>query len=59
MQNLLSLYNSIKDLPHEEAHYHVYKFKKVIFTKKPMILTEGMTDDYLYFIDKGIIRFFL
>lgn len=59
MQKLLSIYNSIKGLSQEEAHYHVSKFKKVIFPKKQLILTEGMTEDYLYFIDKGIIRFFV
>ncbi|KQT16968.1 hypothetical protein ASG31_11420 [Chryseobacterium sp. Leaf404] len=59
MEKLLSIYKSIKEVSHEEAQYHVSKFEKIIFPKKKLILKEGTTEDYLYFIDQGIIRFFV
>ncbi|REC50677.1 Crp/Fnr family transcriptional regulator [Chryseobacterium sp. 18068] len=59
MEKLLNIYKSIEGLSHEEALYHVNKFEKIVFAKKTMILKEGTVEDYLYFIDKGIIRFFV
>lgn len=59
MEKLLNIYNSIEGLSQEEAHYHVNKFEKVVFAKKTVILKKGIVEDYLYFIDKGIIRFFV
>ncbi|KQS91407.1 Crp/Fnr family transcriptional regulator [Chryseobacterium sp. Leaf394] len=59
MEKLLSIYKTIDGLSHEEAQYHVSKFKKIIYPKKKLILKEGSTEDYLYFIDFGIIRFFV
>jgi len=59
MEKLLNIYNSIEGLSQEEALYHVNKFEKIVFAKKTMILKEGTVEDYLYFIDKGIIRFFV
>ncbi|WP_262151789.1 Crp/Fnr family transcriptional regulator [Chryseobacterium foetidum] len=59
MEKLLSIYKTIDGLSDEEAQYHVSKFKKIVYPKKKLILKEGTTEDYLYFIDKGIIRFFV
>lgn len=59
MEKLLNIYNTIEGLSQEEAQYHVNQFEKVVFAKKTMILREGTVEDYLYFIDKGIIRFFV
>ena len=59
MEKLLNIYNSIEGLSQEEALYHVNKFEKIVYAKKTMILKEGTVEDYLYFIDKGIIRFFV
>lgn len=59
MEKLLNIYNSIEGLSEEEALYHVNKFERMVFPKKTLILNEGTVEDYLYFIDKGIIRFFV
>jgi len=59
MEKLLNIYTSIEGLSEEEALYHVNKFEKIVFAKKTVILKEGTVEDYLYFIDKGIIRFFV
>lgn len=59
MEKLLHLYNSIKGFSKEEALHHASKFKKVSFPKKTLILKEGEVEDYLYFIDQGIVRFYL
>lgn len=59
MEKLLNIYNSIEGLSQEEALYHANQFEKIVFAKKTMILNEGTVEDYLYFIDKGIIRFFV
>lgn len=59
MEKLLNIYSSIKGLSKEEALYHANKFEKIVYPKKTLILKEGKVEDYLYFIDQGIIRFFL
>ncbi|OCK51624.1 hypothetical protein BA768_02610 [Chryseobacterium sp. CBo1] len=59
MEKLLNIYKSIEGLSQEEALYHVSKFERMTFPKKTLLLKEGTVEDYLYFIDKGIIRFFV
>ena len=59
MQKLAHFYHSIEELSPKEAKYHLSKYEKVVYPKKTTILKEGEVENYLYFIDKGIIRFFL
>lgn len=59
MEQLSYFYTSIIGLSKEEALIHTSRFEKITVPKKTIILRKGTTEDYLYFIAEGIIRFFV
>ncbi|WP_312077321.1 Crp/Fnr family transcriptional regulator [Chryseobacterium sp.] len=46
-------------LEEKEAQYHISKFEKLEIPKKTNLTTAGEVENYLYFIDKGFVRFYI
>lgn len=59
MENLLHFYITKLGIPKEEALLHTARFEKIEIPKKTIILNSGETENYLYFIKEGMIRFFM
>lgn len=59
MENLLQFYITKLGISREEAILHTSKFEKINIPKKTIILNSGETENYLYFITEGIIRFYM
>lgn len=59
MENLLHFYITRLGISLEEAQRQTIKFEKIEIPKKKIILNYGETENYLYFIAEGIIRFFM
>ena len=59
MQKLFHFYVNIMRLEEKEAEYHISKFEKIEIPKKTNLTNAGEVENYLYFIDQGIVRFFI
>lgn len=59
MENLLHFYITRLGISLEEAQRQTVKFEKIEIPKKTVILRSGETENYLYFITEGIVRFFM
>lgn len=59
MENLLHFYVTRLGISMEEAKRQTVKFEKIEIPKKTIILNSGETENYLYFIVEGIVRFFM
>lgn len=59
MDDLIQFYVSVLGIPEDLALLHTVKFERVEFPKKTLILKQGETENYLYFISEGIVRFFV
>ena len=59
MQKLFHFYVNIMRLDEKEAEYHISKFEKIEVPKKTNLTNAGEIENYVYFIDKGIVRFFI
>lgn len=59
MENLLHFYVTRLGISLEEAKRQTVKFEKIEIPKKTIILNSGETENYLYFIVEGIVRFFM
>ena len=59
MENLLHFYITKLGISIEDAQRLTVKFEKIAIRKKEIILNCGETENYLYFIAEGIIRFFI
>ena len=59
MENLLHFYMTRLGLSREEAMLHTVKFERIEIPKKTIILKYGETENHLYFVTEGIIRFFM
>lgn len=59
MQKLFHFYVNIMRLEEKEAEYHISKFEKIGIPKKTNLTNAGEVENYLYFIDQGIVRFFI
>lgn len=46
-------------LEEKEAEYHISKFEKIEFPMKTNLTNAGEIENYLYFKDQGIVRFFI
>jgi len=59
MEDLIHFYVTFLGIPRELAILHTVKFERVEIPKKTAIIKHGETEDYLYFISKGMVRFFI
>ncbi len=59
MEDLIHFYVSVLGIPKDLALLHTVKFERIEIPKKTIILNHGETEDYLYFISEGIVRFFV
>ncbi|MCU7618575.1 Crp/Fnr family transcriptional regulator [Chryseobacterium sp. PBS4-4] len=59
MEDLIHFYVSVLGIPRELAILHTVKFERQEIPKKTILLKQGDTEDYLYFISEGIVRFFV
>lgn len=59
MDDLIHFYVSVLGVPKELALLHTAKFERVEIPKKTFIIKSGETEDYLYFISQGIVRFYV
>ena len=59
MENLIHFYVTRLGISLEEAKRQTVKFEKIEIPKKTIILNSGETENYLYFIVEGIVRFFM
>lgn len=59
MEDLIHFYVTVLGISRELAILHTVKFEKVEIPKKTTIIKQGETEDYLYFISEGIVRFFI
>lgn len=59
MEALLQFYVTRLGISMEEARLQTVKFEKINIPKKTILLNAGETENYLYFITEGIVRFFM
>lgn len=59
MEDLIHFYVTVLGISRELAILHTVKFERVEIPKKTTIIKQGETEDYLYFISEGIVRFFI
>jgi len=59
MENLLHFYVTRLGISMEDAKRQTVKFEEIKIPKKTIILNSGETENYLYFIAEGIVRFFM
>ena len=59
MDDLIHFYVSVLGIPKDLALLHTVKFERVEIPKKTKILKQNETEDYLYFISEGMVRFFI
>jgi len=58
-QQLKSALTAFADIPSEELESHLHAFEPVFFKKGDMLLQEGSTCRFLYFINQGLVRSYL
>lgn len=58
-EKFLAFYTQVLGISECEARLHISKFEKLEFPKKKLLLQAGETENYLSFVESGIIRFFI
>lgn len=59
MEKFFHFYVNTMRLEEKETEYHISKFEKIEIPKKTNLTNAGEIENYLYFIDQGIVRFFI
>lgn len=59
MEKFFHFYVNTMRLEEKEAEYHISKFEIIEIPKKTNLTNAGEVENYLYFIDQGIVRFFI
>ena len=52
------LIKNVENINQEDIDYHIKNFEKVSFPKKTVLTQKGQTENYLYFAEEGILRFY-
>lgn len=59
MEAIRRQFEQIVDLSEDDWHNFSTKLSRQAFSKKAMLLRKGQTENYLSFIEKGIVRFYI
>lgn len=52
------LVKNVEGISQDDVDYHVQNFEKVSYPKKTILTEKGQTENYLYFSEEGILRFY-
>ncbi|GFD93979.1 cAMP-binding protein [Alteromonas sp. KUL156] len=59
MEQIKTLLQSFADISEKDSNYFCSKLQKVTLQKKEIVLTKGTTENYLSFVETGILRLFI
>lgn len=59
MENFVKALSEFVNIPEDHIHLLDKLVEKISVKKKTQLLTAGSVSDYIYFIDKGLIRFYI
>lgn len=59
MEQIRKYFDTIVQQSEEEWHFFSSRLEQHLFPKKTLLLKTGQTENYLSFIEKGIVRFFM
>lgn len=59
MEQIKTLLQSFTDISEKDSNYFCSKLQKVTLQKKEIVLTKGTTENYLSFVETGILRLFI
>lgn len=59
MEQIKTLLQSFADTSEKDSNYFCSKLQKVTLQKKEIVLTKGTTENYLSFVETGILRLFI
>lgn len=59
MEQIKTLLQSFADISEKDSDYFCSKLEKVVLQKKEIILNKGTTENYLSFVETGILRLFI